>query len=101
MSAIAVLNSYHIAVFKVRCNVGTGRLLMLIAESLAVIAVVVQFLLPTETAIAVTIGQRSLGLPIRWVVPLLLLAVAGALSLMALVAMYWRLAQAPISAAAQ
>jgi hypothetical protein len=42
---------------------------MLIAETLSVIPVAVQFLLPTETAIAVTIEHRSLGLPIRWVVP--------------------------------
>ena len=76
----------------------TGRVLMLIAETLAVISVAVQFLLPTETAIAVTIGHRSLGLPIRCVVPLLLIAVAGALSLVALVAIYRRLAQVAISA---
>jgi hypothetical protein len=50
---------------------------MLIAETLAVISVAVQFLLPTETAIAVTTRHRSLGLPIRCVVPLLLIAVAG------------------------
>jgi hypothetical protein len=87
--------------FKVRWNVVAGRALMLIAETLAVISVAVQFLLPTETAIAVHIGHRSLGLPIRWVVPLLLIAIAGALSLVALVAMYWRLAQVPISAAGQ
>jgi hypothetical protein len=77
---------------------GTGRVLMLIAETLAVISVAVQFLLPTETAIAVTIGHRSLGLPIRWVVPLLLIEVAGALSLVALVTLYWRLAGVAISA---
>jgi hypothetical protein len=74
---------------------------MLISETLAVISVAVQFLLPTGTAISVTIGHRSLGLPIRWVVPLLLIAVAGALSLVALVAMYWRLAHVSISAAGQ
>ena len=77
---------------------GTGRVLMLIAETLAVISVAVQFLLPTETAIAVTIGHRSLGLPIRWIVPLLLIAVAGALSLVVLVTLYWRLAGVAISA---
>jgi hypothetical protein len=78
--------------------VETGRVLMLVAETLAVISVAVQFLLPTETAIAVTIGQRSLGLPIRWVVPLVLIAVAGTLSLVALVTLYWRLAHVAISA---
>ena len=80
---------------------GTGRAVMLVAETLAVVAVAIQFLLPTETAIAVTIAHKSLGLPIRWVVPLLLIAMAGALSLVALCAMYWRLAHVPIAAAGQ
>ena len=65
---------------------------MLIAEVLAIVSVGVQFFLPTETAIVVTIGQGSLGLPVRWVVPLLLIAIAGALSFTALFAMYWGLA---------
>jgi hypothetical protein len=81
--------------------VGTGRAVMLAAEILAVVAVAIQFLLPTETAIAITIAHKSLGLPIRWVVPLLLLAVAGALSLVALLTMYWRLAHIPLKAAGQ
>ena len=76
---------------------GTGRVLMLVAETLAIVAVAIQFLLPSEAAIAVTVAHKSLGLPVRWVVPLLLIATAGALSLVALLAMYWRLAQVPIS----
>jgi hypothetical protein len=81
--------------------VGTGRALMLVAEILAVVAVAIQFLLPSETAIAITIAHKSLGLPVRWVVPLLLIAIAGALSFVALLAMYWRLAHVPITAAGQ
>lgn len=73
---------------------GTGKAVMLVAETLAVVAVAIQFLLPRETVIAVTIAQKGLGLPIRWVVPLLLIAMAGALSLIALLMMYWRLAHA-------
>jgi hypothetical protein len=80
--------------------VGPGRVLMLVAETLAV-AVAVQFILPFETGITITIGQRSLGLPIRWVVPLLLISLAGALSVVALCALYWRLAHVPIPAAGQ
>ena len=74
---------------------------MFVAETLAVLAVAIQFLLRRETAVAITIAQKSLGLPLRWVVPLLLIALAGALSLIALLAMYWRLAQVPIATAGQ
>ena len=73
---------------------GTGRAVMLVAETLAIVAVAIQFLLPSGTMITLTIAHKSLGLPIRWVVPLLLIAVAGALSLVGLLAMYWRLARA-------
>jgi hypothetical protein len=71
---------------------------MFIAEAVAVMAVAVQFVLPSQTGISVIIGHRSLALPIRWVVPLVLITMAGALSLAALLAMYWRLAQVPIAA---
>jgi hypothetical protein len=72
---------------------GTGRVLMVIAETLAVAAMAVQFVLPSEMGISITLGHRSLGLPIRWVVPLLLISIAGGISLTALFSMYWRLAQ--------
>jgi len=76
--------------------VGTGRTLMLAAEILAVAAVAVQFLLPSEMGITIHVGHKALGLPIRWVVPLVLISAAGALSLFALGAMYWRLGQVKI-----
>jgi hypothetical protein len=81
--------------------VGTGRALMLIAEILAVTAVAVQFFLPSEIGITIHIGHKLLGLSIRWVVPLLLISLAGALSVVALCTLYWRLANVPIPAAGQ
>jgi hypothetical protein len=81
--------------------VGTGRALMLIAEILAVTTVAVQFVLPSETGITIHIGHKLLGLPIRWVVPLLLISLAGALSVVALCTLYWRLANVTIPAAGQ
>jgi hypothetical protein len=81
--------------------VGTGKTLMLVAEILAVTAVAVQFLLPGEVGISLHIGHKVLGLPIRWVVPLLLISLAGALSMVALFALYWRLAHVSIPAAGQ
>ena len=80
---------------------GTGKTLMLVAEILAVTAVAVQFLLPGEVGIALHIGHKVLGLPIRWVVPLLLISLAGALSMVALFALYWRLAHVSIPVAGQ
>lgn len=70
---------------------GTGRVLMVIAETLAVVAVVVQFVLPSEMLITLSIGHRLLGLSIRWVVPLLALSIAGLLSVAALFTIYWQL----------
>ena len=80
---------------------GTGKTLMLVAEILAFTAVAVQFLLPGEVGIVVHIGHKVMGLPIRWVVPLLLISLAGALSMVALFALYWRLAQVSIAVAGQ
>ena len=80
---------------------GIGKTLMLVAEVLAVTAVAVQFLLPTEVGITLHVGHKALGLPIRWVAPLLLISLAGALSVFALFALYWRLANIPIPAEGQ
>jgi hypothetical protein len=76
---------------------GTGKLLMLISETLAVVAVATQFFLPSATGIGLHFADRYVGLPVRWVVPLLLISMAGALSLAALSIMYWRLAHMPLS----
>ncbi len=74
---------------------------MLVAETLAAMAVAIQFFLPIEVGITVHIGHKVLGLPIRWVVPLLLISLAGALSGVALFALYWRLANVSVPAAGQ
>ena len=77
---------------------GTGKTLILVAEFLAATGVAVQFLLPSEVGITVHITQKVLVLPIRWVAPLLLISLAGVLSVVALFALYWRLANVPIPA---
>ena len=69
---------------------------MFAAEILAVTAVALQFFLPSEMGITIHVGHKVLGLPIRWVAPLLLISLAGALSFSALLAMYWRLGHIPV-----
>jgi hypothetical protein len=81
--------------------VGTGKTLMLVAEILAVTAVAVQFFLPNEVGITIHVGQRVLGFPIRWVMPLFLISISGALSVIALFALYWQLARLALPAAGQ
>jgi hypothetical protein len=76
---------------------GTGKLLMLSSERLARVAVSTQFFLPAGTDLALHLTHRYVGLPLRWVVPLLLISIAGALSAAALFNMYWRLAHVPLS----
>jgi hypothetical protein len=76
---------------------GTGKFLMLISETLAVVAVATQFLLPAGTDLDLHLAHRYVGLPLRWVVPLLLISIAGALSAAALFNMCWRLAHVPLS----
>lgn len=76
---------------------GTGKLLMLISETLSLVAVASQFLLPTGMDMSLTLTQKTIGLPVRWVVALLLIIVAGFLSLTALFNMYWQLAHIPVS----
>jgi hypothetical protein len=80
---------------------GIGKTLMLIAEIIAVSAVAVQFFLPSEVGITMHVGHRVLGLPIRWVMPLLLISVSGALSAIALFVLYWQLARAAVPAVGQ
>ena len=80
---------------------GIGKALMLIAEIIAVTAVAVQFFLPSEVGISIHLGNRVLGLPIRWVMPLSLISVSGALSVIALFVLYWQLAHAAVPAVGQ
>ena len=76
---------------------GTGRALMFAAETLAIAAIAVQFLLPSDMGISIHVRHKVLALPVRWVAPLLIISLAGALSLSALLAMYWRLGHIPVS----
>jgi hypothetical protein len=96
-----VNNRYHsakVSPFESRSMMGTGKVLMLISETLAVFAVATQFFLPLGVGISLTFANRLIALPAHWVVPLLLISVAGALSLAALFSMYWRLAHVPLPA---
>jgi hypothetical protein len=70
---------------------------MIISEMLAIVAVAFQFVLPNQIGVSIIIPHRILSLPLRWIVPLGLITIAGALSLAALINMYWRLAHMPIS----
>ena len=54
---------------------GTGNLLMLISETLAVVAVATQFFLPERTGISLTLAHRTIALAVRWVIRLLLISV--------------------------
>jgi len=81
--------------------VGTGRVLLVIAEVLAAIALAVQFLMPIEWIVSIAFGHRSFVLPARWVVSLLLISIAGGVSVIALASMYWRLAHLTIPPPAQ
>ena len=47
--------------------------------------------------ISLHVAHKAIGLPVRWVVPLLIISVAGALSLAALFNMYWRLAHVQLA----
>ena len=77
------------------------KTLMIISETLAVIAVAIQFVLPLEVGLTLVIGHRIIGLPARWIVPLLLISIAGALSLTAIFSMCWRLTHLPIPTTGQ
>jgi hypothetical protein len=82
-------------------TVGTGKTLMLVAEIIAITAVAFQFFLPSEVGITIHVGHRAFGLPIRWVVPLLLISLSGALSVIALFVLYWQLARVAAPAVGQ
>jgi len=71
--------------------VGTGRVLLVAAEALAAIALGIQFLMPIGWMASIGFGHRDFALPARWLVCSLLITIAGGVSLMALVGMYWRI----------
>ena len=95
------INSYHVAVAKRRWDVGTGRVLLVAAEAVAAMALACQFLLPIEWMASIGFRHRDFALRARWLVSLLLLTIAGGVSLMALFSMFWRLAHFTLPAAGQ
>jgi len=71
----------------------TARLLMIISEVLAGVAIVCSFLLPRNFDFAFRISsQMSIGIPVRWLVPLFLIVTAGVTGAASLLRMYWSLA---------
>jgi hypothetical protein len=101
MSVIAWLRQLSFCPLQMEDTVITGKTLMLIAEIIAVTAVALQFFLPSEVGMTIHVGHRALGLPIRWVAPLLLISLSGALSVIALLVLYWQLARVAAPAVGQ
>jgi len=75
----------------------TARFLMFASEALVGVALITHIFLPANFAIAFTVSDRAVGIPIRWFVPLLLISVAGVFSTAALVKMGWTLAHVSVS----
>jgi hypothetical protein len=75
----------------------TARFLMIASEILVGVALIAHMFLPTTFGVSFHVSDRSVGIPIRWFVPLLLISVAGILSTAALLRMGWTLAHVTIS----
>jgi hypothetical protein len=73
--------------------VSTALRLMTISEVLVGIALVSRFLLPTGLNVSFTLlwAHTSIGIPIRWFVPLFLITIAGICSGIALTKLGWSL----------
>ena len=78
----------------------TALRLMTISEILVGIALVARFLLASGINVSFTLlsSQTSIGIPIQWFVPLLLITVAGICSATALIRLVWSMTHAAISA---
>jgi hypothetical protein len=72
----------------------TARFLMIASETLLGVALIAQFVLRTNIGVTFHLGDRTIALPIRWFVPLLLISVAAAFSTVALANMVWTLTHA-------
>ena len=75
----------------------TARFLMIASEILVGVALIAHMFLPTTFDVALTVSDKSIGIPIRWFIPLLLISVAGAFSTASLIKMGWTLAHVSIS----
>lgn len=70
-----------------------ARLLMIASEVLVGVALISQYLLPMSFDVSFRVSADThIGIPIRWLVPLLLISGAGVFSMTALFKMYWTLA---------
>ena len=78
----------------------TALRLMTISEILVGIALITRFLSPSGVSISFTLlwAHASIGIPVRWFLPLVLIVVAGVFSATALIKMVWSLAHAAMSA---
>jgi hypothetical protein len=67
-------------------TVAISRFLPFTCEALAILAVVLQFVLPSNVDLSVSLrADTHVGIPVRSVVPLVVIAVAGFLSTVTLV----------------
>ena len=63
----------------------TSRILVIVCEAIAALAVLMQFILPNGIDIGFRVSpQAHVGIPLRTVLPLLLIMLAGCLSVIAL-----------------
>jgi hypothetical protein len=77
----------------------TALRLMTVGEILVGIALIARFILPSGMGISFTVtAHASIGIPMRWFFPLLLITVAGICSTTALIKIVWSMAQTAMSA---
>jgi hypothetical protein len=67
---------------------------MIISEGLAGVATICAFLLPNDFDFGFRVSsQMSIGIPVRWFVPLSLIVLAGVAAAASLLKMYWSLSR--------
>jgi len=78
----------------------TALRLMTVSEILVGVALIARFMFPSGMNITFTslTAHASIGIPMRWFFPLLLITVAGICSTTALIKIVWSMAQAAVSA---
>ena len=78
----------------------TALRLMTASEILVAIALIARFVFPFGTNITFTLlsAHASIGIPIKWFLPLLLITAAGICSTTALVKIVWSMAHAAMLA---
>jgi len=68
-----------------------ARVLMLVIEMLVIIALLSRILLPSNFDISFRLSEATIGIPIRWFIPLLLISGAGVVSIAALLTFFYTL----------